>query len=847
MERPEDPYEGKTFGLDLGRLRIRESARLLAISRDKSGLMAEISAVSDIALDRVLRKHRAVPILKGRLLRYRKVNLAEEPAVHKNLLKSVTAGLREQGFIPVMDRAVESVMPGVFERLFANKDKKLYAIATFGAGAKADVEIIAPAPAGEKMASVTSRPFDWLDAPGKATHRLPGADAAALMAEMEYRSPEKKRPGLKFGLKDFVAAIANMVEGRFDAAESKRLIVKVKVEEHETELRSAEPRPAPECHYHTGALASSLCSACSKPLCLACGQRVGGKNLCRSCLPKEMGTSSFPFDISGELTPAGFFLRAGVKMAEIAGLIAVFAAFFPTGASAGSVIAFQFIAALVFLAYFTIPLVAWGATPLQRILGVAVVDVETGDIPPATSALARSGYFFITMLTFIPAIGYLAVLRSPDRRGVHDRIAGTIVLTRAGAVKEKAGAVAFALALVVCGLALKNGGVDALASVSGKAFGGVAPLGRVELTSKWRMNAVESSAYNGSGVAAGITGGALAGFDVETGAPVWKLDGVKAVSVNMDTVGSGAYVFTGRKDNAPVIGAVSWRDGAVVWMAQMDGRSNTPPAFVSTGVASADDSKITVFDRTGKRLWSKDAGGRIVSITGVGDSFIAELKGKGSAVFDAKTGALRVETQGVSAGGGSASPYIFTGRGWTKLAFFPREVGREWRLARRLSFATQETRAGEFYYARETAVRALDGAIGFEYPAGCVCVGMVKKMIALSCPMEKKLLLADGASGRIVASFAAPPLATVRLIGDEDGGRLIATAKTQGGFTRVYILLIKPGFTELKAREAGEFRDKPVIVNLADRGGLLFIAGDGKMGLYDPAPGKTGKKADAPK
>lgn len=845
MEHPEDPYEGKTFGLDIGRLGIRESARLLAFSRGKSGLQAEVSAVADIMRDRISRKPRAVPILKGRLLRYRKVNLADEPAVSKNLLKNVTAGLRDRGFIPVMDRAVQSVTPAVFERLFANKDKKLYAIATFGADGKADVEIIASAPAGEKMVAVTNRPFDWLDDPGKTTYRLPGAQVAELMSAMEYRSPEKSRQGLKFSLKDFVAVIADWSESRFDAAESKRLIVKVRGEEKTTALRPGESQTAPECHYHPGATAVSLCSACSKPLCLACGARMNGKNLCPSCLPKGAVESDFPFDISGDLAPAGFFLRAGVKVAEIAGLIAIFAALFPSGASAGSIIAFQFIAALAFIAYFTIPMAAWGATPFQRIAGVAVVDVETGDIPSVPSALARSGYLFLTMLTFIPAIGYLAVLRSPDRRGVHDRIAGTIVLTRAGAIKEKAGAVALVLALVVCGSALKNGGTDALVSVSGRAFGGVAPLGRVELTAKWRMNGVKSSAYNTHGVSAGVVSETLTGFDIETGAPVWKLDGVKAVSVHTDT-GSGAYVFTGMKDNAPVIGAVSWRLGATVWMAQMDRPSQTPPVFISAGVAVADDRHITVFGRTGKKLWSKDAGGRIVSISAVGDAVVAALKGKGSVVFDAKTGSLLAETEGVPAVAGPEALNLFTGRGWTKSASFTREGGREWRLARRLSFATEETRAGEFYYARETVVRAVDGAIVFDYPAGCVCVGMVKNSAALSCPMEKKLLLADGVSGRTLASFAAPPLDTVRLIGAEGGGRLLATAKTQGGFTRVYVLLIKTGFTELDVKEVGEFRNKPVIMNLADRGGLLFIAGDGGMGLYDPAPGKTAKKAGDP-
>lgn len=841
IEHAKDPYEGKTFGLDLSCLPIREAAQALARYMGKSGVLAQVSTTVDIALGRVLRKPRAIPILKGRLLRYRKANLAEEASVSKNLLKSVTAGLRDHGFIPVMDRAVESVTPVVSERLFANKDKKLYAIATFGAGGKMDVEIIAPSPTGDKAIAVANRPFDWLDNPGKTTHRLPGASVTELMSAMDYRSPEKDRRGLKFSLKDFVAIIADWRESMFDNAESGRLIVKVKGEEKETPAKPGKPQTAPECHYHAASMAVSLCSVCSKPLCLACGLRVGGKNLCKSCVPKETQDSSLPFDISGELTPAGFFLRSAVKVAEVVGLVAVFAATLPSGTSAGSVIAYQFIAAMTFIAYFTIPMVAWGATPLQRLFGVAVVDVETGEIPSPQSAMARTGYLFLSMLTFVPAIGYLPALRSLDRRGVHDRIAGTIVLTRSSGVKEKLGAVALVLTLITCGLALKNGGVDRVASIFGRAFGGVAPLGRVELAAKWRMNGVTMAAYNGGGVAAGIAGGALTGFDIETGASVWKLNGVKASGVYADTV-SGHYVFTGKKENAQVIGFVSPKDGAIVWTAPLEKLAGVSPAFTSASLAIADNGKIAAFSRTGKKIWSVDAGGKIVSLTPAGDTFIAEVNGKGSVVFDAKAGVTLAEIQGTPATGGSTAGHIFTGRGWSKLVHSPRGKGREWTLGSRLSFATEETRSGELNYARQMAVRANDGAIAFEYPPGCVCVGIVKKLIALSCPMQNKLLLADGASGQIQATFDAPALDTVRLLGEEGGGRLLATSKTQGGFTRAYVIFIKTGFGELDIRDIGEFRDKPLIANLVDRGGLLLIAGDGGMGLYDPAPGKGGKR-----
>ncbi len=69
-----------------------------------------------------------------------------------------------------------------------------------------------------------------------------------------------------------------------------------------------------------------------------------------------------------------------------------------------------------------------GGTPGKLILGLRVVDAETGSPISPGRALVRFVVRFFSVMPFF--LGYISMLWDPDRRTWHDRIAGSRVVRR---------------------------------------------------------------------------------------------------------------------------------------------------------------------------------------------------------------------------------------------------------------------------------------------------------------------------------------------------------------------------------------------------------------------------------
>ena len=89
---------------------------------------------------------------------------------------------------------------------------------------------------------------------------------------------------------------------------------------------------------------------------------------------------------------------------------------------------------LIFMAlvpvYFTAPIKYGGQTPGMRFLGLRVVD-QRGRNPDGEAALVRFAYFLISCLFVFPFFGYLFVLFRKTKQGLHDQLAGTLVVHNA--------------------------------------------------------------------------------------------------------------------------------------------------------------------------------------------------------------------------------------------------------------------------------------------------------------------------------------------------------------------------------------------------------------------------------
>jgi len=88
------------------------------------------------------------------------------------------------------------------------------------------------------------------------------------------------------------------------------------------------------------------------------------------------------------------------------------------------------LAAALFLvwsvSYFTAFWAGTGQTPGDRVMGIVVLrDGETGPLRPA-KALVRFGAMVLSAIPL--GAGFLPILTDDRRRGLHDRIAGTVVV-----------------------------------------------------------------------------------------------------------------------------------------------------------------------------------------------------------------------------------------------------------------------------------------------------------------------------------------------------------------------------------------------------------------------------------
>ncbi|MBI5815074.1 MAG: RDD family protein [Nitrospinae bacterium] len=827
-ERPEDPFAGKMFGLELNRTPLKKLAgRKLAQLGKFKGTAEFVSVAANIITAKLLRRIALEPLFCGRLIRFRKTDLTEETAIDQAALKSVTSKLKERGFAAAWDRIVESRVPPVYERIYINPEKKLYASAglvenTLGAGAR----IISPKKEAG-LVIVSNEPAQIAADPESEFHCVPGGSIPELLNKMERLIEGKDRTNVRFSARDILIDLADSHERAFDDAVSKKLLIKFRVEGEENPGASAFTPPA-ACHFHHNETAVKHCSLCDKPVCVACLFRFEEKDYCKLCLPGEaekgIGTH---LDLTGELNPAGMALRGAVKVLEIAGLLWLLAAMFPEGA-AGSKIAFFILASAMFTAYFFATVAVWGATPLQLAAGVAVIDAETGAPPGFKGAFIRTCYLFVTMITFIPAIGYIAAIRDPLRRGWHDRMAGTLAVTSNAPMKEKAGLAAIVLMAAIAGLNwthLKGGAAD----IFTVAFGGSAPLDMaVSATPYWSGKTATPPAMPPGRAAVVAEDGIATAYMPDNGRQIWASPARNVERVFADTFSSN-YIFTAGKN----IGAIAGQNGAVAWSTALPAKPETPPAFNSTGITIAAGGNVISLDRAGKFMWSKKADGPVERLSATAETVTAVIKGQGSTVYRQNDGQVLVKMPGMRpVASTSAVETVFGGAAGTALVNM-KDGSVKWAISRRLIFPVEDMSGQPYLYSATAALRPESGISAFGYPKGCAFTGTLKNLLILNCPSSKKMIIADGKTGASIFNMGAPPFGKSWLLAETGRYAMLAEDSSAGGFVKMYLLMVDPGLVGAQTIPLGDFSGEPSI-HYDRRANALFIAGKNFMGAWRP-------------
>jgi uncharacterized RDD family membrane protein YckC len=90
--------------------------------------------------------------------------------------------------------------------------------------------------------------------------------------------------------------------------------------------------------------------------------------------------------------------------------------------SVGGELMANVIAALVVIIFWA----QQGATPGKRVLGLRIVDADTGGLPPVNRLVLRYVGYIVSAIPL--GLGYLWVLWDPKRQAWHDKMAGTLVV-----------------------------------------------------------------------------------------------------------------------------------------------------------------------------------------------------------------------------------------------------------------------------------------------------------------------------------------------------------------------------------------------------------------------------------
>jgi hypothetical protein len=804
-----DPLRERVFGIDYKRIAPRHF-----VARSVAGLTGGVRWRTGAAalLLWLMRKASGRPWMTaafhGRVTRFRVVSLADDAPVDRERVAGMSETLAAAGFAPVLDRVVESATPPVWQRLFVDTQRRLYATVGLVPGApEGEIAVLAPLNDGG-FAVAADAPLPLVTDPLGRRAAMPGSDPAALAeAAITLADGADQAP---FGLREFLVESLNADERAFDAAVAAGRLRRLK---RRRGGGYVEEGIIPSCAAHPAARATRECLVCGKPLCEVCVRHAPDGDYCAGHYPETAPPPGVPaVDLTGDVRPAGPFIRLALALIEPASLVALLTALFPVDGPPGSRIAYVATAVVFFIGWFAWSQARWGATPLGRLAGVAMIDADGGAVGWA-AALVKTGGLALTLFTLVPVVGFLPVFAG--RRSWTDRIAGVVVVTVAPQRKEVIGAAALG-ALLLLGVWRHDLLLGVVETVFERAVGGMTGGDRVTLAPVWSVGVDTPPVVDGERVLI-ARDGTVAAVGLADRGLVWMNEWPGADRLYDDP-------FVRRFIVAGASGWLRWvdrREGRVFGLAETGGF--TTLAVTRTGAVVADGARMAAYDREGRRLWESPI--PATALRSYRD-FLFAVTADGVAVVDDRTGAVAKRLPGWRmAGPLDETGVLLTGKG--RVARYSLATGTiVWE-------ASGEKGSGPFAGpALALADRAIDPADGkplFAYPAGCRFVGRGIGALVLDCGEETRLV--NDRSGalagtiplrRVTSVIAAGPklLALVACLSDGRYRVTLAPADRAG----------RPG----PLRPVGSFATRPTAI-FSTGPGRLFVATGESAGVYaDP-------------
>lgn len=205
----------------------------------------------------------------------------------------------------------------------------------------------------------------------------------------------------------------------------------------------------------TASQAGLLPEASTPPHCTVCGKLVlpddllaySTERLCANCKPgffQRVREGAVTVTLAPEPRWAGFGLRAAAKFIDLLLLNILLSPFIAIVMIWGAArrtpegspdlrfitIAWTILGVLIMIAqaaYHIVFVVRWGATPGKRLLGLCIVRADGSRV----GAWRAAGRYFAEMVSSALCwLGYLLALFDPEKRTLHDQLAGTRVVVQ---------------------------------------------------------------------------------------------------------------------------------------------------------------------------------------------------------------------------------------------------------------------------------------------------------------------------------------------------------------------------------------------------------------------------------
>ncbi len=596
-----------------------------------------------------------------------------------------------------------------------------------------------------------------------------------------------------------------------------------------------------ECASHPGADAVRKCSRCGKLLCQVCLVEVAGEHYCSGCLPAEgLAGALAHLDFAGDVRPAGFFARAAVTILETAVLLWLLDAVFPAQSATGSKIAFQALAVAAFVSYFYLFTANWGATPLQRLAGLSVID-SGGEPSSRASALVRTGYLVLTIMAIVPALGYLAMVRDEYNRAWIDRLSGTVVVTSNSSLTNTIGSLAL---LVLVGLGWLNTNAitakintifDQAHAQRSRKFAG--------LEVEWEKSSEKSSmAVLDNKTVVAIVNGNVAAFSVADGVRLWVSQAKNTKRVFTDPYFGYYIVYEGTRDGEASLTAISKTDGSTAWRRKLAMVPEHSPRFDRKFIYISAGGHLLAIARSGSIAWDKDIG----ALSG---PYVANSRILAEVETDLRYGTIVLETRRGNEVGfvDDVAPVSPVGNGNFLLAGEEETVMVDtasvqsiWTADEKLSFLSgpEPNVAQPIIYSETRPVSTEDGDAPFSYPEGCLFAGRLSSILVFSCPGERVFRVVNSVTGQTLNKIKGQSFTEASAIYIDDYSYYtIVTNSNRTGKKEVALLWFDRLKNTASFRNLGQF-DSGVSVSYLPESGGLYISSAGLFGVYK-TPWKT--------